>query len=145
MKMKKFLSLLMLIGIICFSTTTIVFGEEIVYDAYYIVTTPGEDASTQMNINYHTHNKLTSLGILLLAISITKIRQLLLVFSEFEAKDDPTDVGKRVEDFELHNIVSVYLTGLELLDIVIVLIRVMVPLRLYLPLAMVARKLPSYS
>lgn len=115
MKMKKFLSLLMLIGIICFSTTTIVFGEEIVYDAYYIVTTPGEDASTQMNINYHTHNKLTSLEYTV-ASDINYENKTVVTgdLVEFEAKDDPTDVGKRVEeDFELRNIVSVYLTELE--------------------------------
>ena len=30
------------------------------YDAYYIVTSPGEDASTTVLINYHTKNQLTS-------------------------------------------------------------------------------------
>lgn len=87
--------------------------EEVIYDAYNIVTSPGEDASTQMNVSYHTHNDLTSLEYTLASdINYENKKVVTGDTVAFEAKNDPSTYTYVEEEFELRNIVSVYLTDL---------------------------------
>lgn len=99
-----------MLGLLWFSAGNLK-AEEIQYDAFNIVTSPGENASTEMNINYHTHNEVTSLEYTLATDSAYLNKQIITgELREFESLSTPEHLVEL--DFTKRNIVSVYLENL---------------------------------
>lgn len=78
------------------------------YDAYYIVTSPGEDASTSMLVNYHTKNTDTSLEYTL--ASDPSFLEATILTGSIRGFESTVDMEK---PFEIRNVVRVSLTDLD--------------------------------